>query len=176
MFVGAYWQQRKESREEVAGRVTRFLSDLGARNALFSKWFSKGRSKAAAGTPIVMDASGLAGNLKVNRRDVGGDVMPELGFTLGIWNGDGVSMQATAGAYNPYVRNSVVLSFDTVEDRLTKADWKVVLEAVIGAFDPEHAVVTSADYMTRHQPSNPWDAGWFTYSRGVGVREHPFEN
>jgi hypothetical protein len=41
----------------------------------------------------------VASSLTVNRRDVGGDVISELGFSLAVWNGAEASLdrRGTAG-------------------------------------------------------------------------------
>jgi hypothetical protein len=172
MFVGAYWKQRKESREEVAARLVRFLSAAAGQGSLFSKWYLKGRTPSGARTPLSMDSTSIAKHLRVNRRDVGGQEMTELGYRLAVWNGNGVSLEATLGVTSPYVRNSVVLSFEKGQDRLSKKDCRTLIEAAVQAFDPEHAVITTAESLERSHATNPWEAGSFTYERGSEIREH----
>ena len=104
MFLGAYWPERKESREQVAQRLERFLSSIAANSGHLSEWFMKGRSSRAARTPLKLEAASLGAMLKVNRRDVGGDVIPELGFSLGVWNGASASLDATLGISSPHVK------------------------------------------------------------------------
>lgn len=175
MFVGAYWSARKESREAVATRLVHFLSALAIESDSLSTWFLKGRTKASARTPLELDMDAVASVLKVNRRDVDGDVMSELGFSLGIWNGGTASVAATVGAYSPYIRNSVVLSFiDTPADKSAK-DWRRFLDAAVRDLDPDHAVVTSNEHLMQRGTANPWEAGWFTYRRGSSIEEHPFK-
>ena len=82
MFVGAYWSVRRESREEVARRLTRLLSSFANAEPTLSEWFLKGRTKASARTALEIDVAVIASKLKVNRRDVGGEVISELGFSF----------------------------------------------------------------------------------------------
>jgi len=175
MFVGAYWSARKESRAEAAKRLVRFLSAIASENECLARWFLKGRSKASARTPLDLDADAVSSLLKVNRRDVDGDVMSELGFSLGIWNGETASVAATVGAHNPHIRNSVVLSFMDTPVGFNENVWKEILAAAVRELDPDQAVVTSNEYFVQKCTANPWEAGWFTYQRGGSIEEHPFK-
>jgi hypothetical protein len=174
LFVGVYWSERPESREVVAVRIANFLAVIARYGDVLAKWFLKARSKRAAFAPIEIEPGSIAAALKVNRRDVGGEVVPELGFSLGLWNGRTASLSLTAGAFSPYVRNSVVLAFEDGEwanrDLLRK-----VLSAAIEAFDPDHGVVTSSEKLARVQVEHAWQAGWLTYARDGQVVEHEWE-
>ncbi|MCG8421216.1 MAG: hypothetical protein MJE77_25120 [Proteobacteria bacterium] len=176
MFVGAYWSQRQESREESAKRIVLCLSLLKSQSELFAEWFMKARTKAAAfENPLSIDLDTVASTLRVDRRDVGGEAMPELGFSLSVWNGKNASFTATVGVYSPYVRNAVLLSFDESPTTFSADDWKALLEAMIRAFEPDHAVVTSHEHLDRVGAEAPWESGWFTYQRGGEIQEGPFE-
>jgi hypothetical protein len=91
---------------------------------------------------------GVERYLKVNRRDVDREEIPELGFSFDVWNGGDVSFRATVGAYSPHVGNAAVLSFQG-PIQLGDADWRKLLDAAIEAFDPEHGVVTSLAELAR---------------------------
>ena len=175
MFVGAYWPQRKESREQVAARIARFLSEVGSTTEWLSKWYVKARSAASARTPLATDTTSVANELKANRRDIGGDVMSELGFNIGVWNGDSASLAATIGAYSSSIQNSVVLSIEDEQPPLRREDWRDLLRAAINAFNPEHAVVTSNERLKHTGATNPWEAGWLMYQRGGEIEQSPFE-
>ena len=114
----------------------------------------------------------MASKLKVNRRDVGGDVISELGFSLAVWNGAEASLDITIGAFSPYILNSAVLSFRDAAATRSPIDCRPLMDAAIDAFDPEQAVVTSNELLMRTNAKEPWDAGWLTYSRGGEVVEH----
>ncbi len=173
MFVGAYWSQRQESREQAAERISRYLRKLVARDEL-AAWFLTARKKSAARVPLGLDPPEVASRLRVNRRDVGGDVITELGFSLAVWNGAEASLHVTIGAFSPYVSNSVVLAFEAAAAR-DPADCRPLLEAAIDAFDPEHAVVTSHELLTRTKAKEAWEVGWLTYGRGGRVVEHAIQ-
>lgn len=161
LFVGVYWSERRESREAVAVRVARFLALVAQCEAIFARWFLKARTKSAGGIPVIPDANEVATKLKVNRRDVGGDVISELGFSLGLWNGRTASLSATVGACSPHVRNSVVLAFDE-RAQIDKQVLRKVLCAAIEAFEPDHGVVTSSKLLTSAGSVDPWETGWLT--------------
>ncbi len=170
MFVGAYWSQRQESLEQAAERISRYLRRLVTRDE-FATWFLTARKKSAALVPVGLDPHEVASRLRVNRRDVGGDVITELGFSLAIWNGANASLRVTIGAFSPYVSNSAVLAFDASAAR-NPSDCRPLLEAAIDAFDPEHAVVTSHELLKRTKAKEVWEVGWLTYGRGGQVVEH----
>lgn len=173
MFVGAYWSERSESREQAAERLVRFLRGAAAVDASLAAWFLKGRSKAAAATPVAVEPASLASRLEAARRDVGADVMSEVGFGLGLWNGKDVSLAATVGAVSPFVRNSVVLSSDGTLQALGEPALRRLLEVAVETLDPEHAAVTSAGLLQAAGAEDPWEAGLFTFTRGRGVLRGP---
>jgi hypothetical protein len=162
ILVGTYWPQRRESKEQAAKRIGRFLDAMSTANgSLFEQWFLKGRSKASANAVLSTDVSTLAAALESNRRDVGGEEIAELGFNLAIWNGESGSFEATVGAFSPHVSNSAVSIADGAPS-LTRSDWKRVLEAAIEAFDPEHAIVTTHENWKQSE-SCPSLGSWLAY-------------
>jgi hypothetical protein len=171
MFLGAYWAQRKESRDQVAARIAIFLDRISRCDPLLVAWFLKGKSRLSAGVPLETTSAGIALRLEVNRRDVGGDLIAELGFSLGAWNGSDISLAATLGAFSPYVQNAVVLSFDGTLPTKTTREWRYLLDGAVEAFAPDHAVVTSAELLASAKAVRPWEAGLLTYDRGGDVKE-----
>lgn len=172
MFVGAYWSQRKESRESASARVATFLAALSNHGAEFSKWYGKGKSRdAALRSPLALDAASIARELRPNRRDTDRQPIPELGFGFAAWNGAKASFSAHVGIYSRHVRNAVVLSLGdggSFSDESSRA----VLEQMVRAFDPDHAVVTSNAHLAKAGVLNPWEAGKFTYHRGGDIEDH----
>lgn len=71
------------------------------------------------------------------------------------------------------MRNSVVLDIGD-NDILGDDSCRAILEEIVRIFDPEHAVIASDDFLARAGATKPWEAGWFTYVRGDGLRQHPF--
>lgn len=87
----------------------------------------------------------------VNRRDVGSDVIEELGFSVGLWNRarPAVGLSVTAGAYPSFagVLNSVVLDFPPPEaEAMLLYDPRpagAILEAVVESWEPDWATWTT---------------------------------
>jgi len=69
------------------------------------------------------------------------------------------------------VGNSVVLKLGS-EGRLSESAYRTIIEEIVRAFDPDHAVVTSHEYIARAGATMPWEAGIFTYTRGGTVQQH----
>ena len=171
-FVGAYWGPREESRQACARRLSELLHKLSEQDTALSKWFKKATSKKAALVALPHDSDGLVALLKTNQRDIGGDAIAELGFNFSAWTGReqgrAASLMATCGAYSPAVRNSVVLSFDHAAS-LTPDLLEGILNAVVAAFDPVDAVVSSIESLSAHAGLPAWQApAMARYRRGVG--------
>src|SRR3989442_863361 len=90
-MLGAYWPARQESIEECGNRLGRFLTELAMCDPVFAIWCERGRSRKEASERhvAVEDRHDLLDLLDRgrNRRDVGRDVIDELGFNVGLWNG-----------------------------------------------------------------------------------------
>ena len=143
MFLGAYWAEREESREESSSRVSAFLTAIASQDPAFRQWFLKAMTKARARVPLDTTPAGIAGILRVNRRDTDKQIITELGFSLGACNGTDCSISASVGCFSRHVGNSVVLSTSRRGESLATFNWRYLLEVAIDAFDPDHAVVTS---------------------------------
>jgi hypothetical protein len=172
MFLGCYWAARKETREEVALRMARFIVSLKLRSERFSDWYSKGGSRATAHKKLDTTAVGLANELRTNRRDIGGEVILELGFSFGAWNGKAASITATIGSYSPLVGNAVVLNVSDSPAELSIETWCEMLEDAITIFEPQHGVVTSTELLARKHAERPWDIGFLTYELGRKIKRH----
>jgi hypothetical protein len=173
MIVGAYWMARAESRDQAATRLSSFLGSLAAAvdEPVLGQWFLKGATKRAARTRLALDPASIAHALVVNRRDVDGRIMHELGYRLSVWNGGEVSFESTIGSANPYVNNAAVLS--CAEDALpfSLEQWRALLEAAVSAFEPQHGVVATHKHLLTSNEPHPWELGWFTYDLTHGVRQ-----
>jgi len=173
VFIGAYWSARQASRREAAEKTAQFLEALSAVGEPLSNWFLKGSSKAGAGAELGRSETEIGPKLQTNRRDIGGDDIPELGFSLGVWNGKDATLSLHLGSTSARVLNSVVLSFRGTSPEAHAGLWHPVLGSMIELFDPDHAVVTSNEILTQAKAKNPWEVGRLTYERGRGVVEHP---
>jgi hypothetical protein len=161
-FVGAYWLSRKESIEQCADRLRKFFVALTASDPVLATWLEKGRSRKQAleKTADIREQSYLLGLLDRgrNRRDVGGTVIEELGFRVGLWNGGNgekaAGLSITCGLYwtspNPNASLSNCVTLDLPEDlgELKQAERMCgVLAAVAQAWEPDWAGVMSREAM-----------------------------
>jgi hypothetical protein len=121
------------------------------------------------------DVDGLLPLLEVNRRDIGGEVMVELGFYFSAWNGWKADMPASlsfgCGAFGPVCAkcpNCAVVSFDP-EASPTLDLLQEILRAAVTAFDPEDGVVVSKATRSADPSLRIWqEPAVFRYKRGAG--------
>lgn len=173
MFVGAYWGPRAETNEQIVERLVTFLQHLADTSGEFSAWYRRSRRKAdARRTQIPITTDGISNELSVNRTDIGGQVIPELGYGFVAWNGRDASLRASLGTTSEYVKNSVVLKDSSQESRLTDADWRSVHRRLIDVFDPDEAFVAENSLVAAAETDRLFDLGWLTYQRGSLVVEH----
>jgi hypothetical protein len=165
MFCGAYWSARAEDRDGAAGRVLVLLKALRESHKVFEVWFLTPSKKGAAGHPLELSIEGIAKHLETNRRDIGGAIMPELGFRIMLWNPAGASLSCTIGVTNGYVKNAVALSYNGSEP-VDESTWKNVLQAVVTSMDPDEAGVATEEALARDTTASPASVGWQTYKRG----------
>jgi hypothetical protein len=171
-IVGTYWGQRKESREACASRISVFLQALAAQDAALSRWYKLLASRKKPLREWPSDVDGLLPLLEVNRGDIGGEVMVELGFYFFAWNGWNADLPASlsvgCGAFSPAVGNCALVSFDP-EASPTLDLLQGILRAAVTAFDPEDGVViskaTSSAYPSLSIVETP---AVFRYKRGAG--------
>jgi hypothetical protein len=173
-FVGAYWTAREETRIACAGRIAAFLRSLAGK-PLLSRWYLKGRSRTTAVTPLDLTVEGIAKKLRQNHTDIPRRPIPDLGFSLGIWNGDdeaSAGLMLKCGAYSTWVGNSVVLSLPRQEppnDAAALARFRELVEKIAAAFDPDVAVPTSSELNARGGRTVRENEAWSRYERGRGI-------
>jgi Immunity protein 52 len=168
-YAGAYWGPRAESVEECAARLTRFLHELEAAHPLLAMRYELGRSPRS-GAPSTLDAAGLLRGGR-NRRDTDGTVIEDLGYSVGLWNGDdsaGAGLNVDCGTTSARVVNAVVLSLPVDDDGRpvplpTEANRRA-FTALVQCWAPDWATWTSQ----AAADAQPDDAdsimlGWLTY-------------
>ncbi len=174
-YLGVYWGSRRESSLHCGERLAACLATLGEIDEALGSWFRRAATKAAARTPVDLNAGSLGRLLArsgVNRRDVDGEIIEELGFSFGLWNRARpvVGMSGTVGAYPsfPGVLNSVVLDFPHPEAESLRLYEPRVAEAifdgVIAAWEPDWATWTSPALRDAQRvvPREPV-VGWMSY-------------
>jgi hypothetical protein len=174
ILAAGYWSQRPESREQAAQRLSAFLTRLSELSLEFGGWYLTGRTRSAAlKHELRSDPGSIVEKLRVNRRDVGGEPIRELGFSLDAWNGKRGSVSATIGGYSPHVPNSIVLSVETPPGTISDDTWRAVLEAVVEVFEPDDAVVVNTTRSDEAGVLDPLEYAWLHHRRSLGLTEHP---
>ncbi len=175
MFAGAYWSHRPETRREAAVRLATFLDSIAGIGEPLAVWYPKQRRKPKGPLqPAKVDVEALQAGLRSNRRDVGGTVIEELGYSIAFWNGGDLSLSAGIGGWAPEVGNAVVLSDGSGPAVLDDAAWERVLEEMIRAFEPESATVVSSAALKASPGGDVIDLGWLSWRRSDGaITRHP---
>ncbi len=85
--LGAYWGPRASSADENAARLAGFLGDLADIDPMLSGWRPKADSRSVSAVTVEVDQASLSQLLKAgrNRRDVGGEVVEELGYAEALY-------------------------------------------------------------------------------------------
>ena len=177
-FLGAYWGSRKETRRECAVRIANFLQGI-AHLPHFALWYLKARSQSTARLHLEAAPDPIEALLRTNSRDIDGNAIQELGFSLSAWNGSSdttaASLAVTCGAFSTSVKNSAVLylpSQPPPTDATGLETLKGLLVKAIEAWEPDVAVVTSHEFISREGGGMPWEiGGWLVYRRVEGIVE-----
>ncbi len=142
--------------KRLAERIIEYMRLL-ATFGPYATWLMTAKTRASASVPVEARKEWIAGCL----RAIGDTSMPDLGFSLDVWNGEHATLRFTVGAFSQHVTNAVVLSHGPRSTGAERAELEGALNATICAFSPEHAVVTSSEYMKRAGVKKPWEAGLF---------------
>lgn len=152
LYIGAYWGDRVEDLNDCAARLRGYVLAVGEASDLLKVWVSRRKSpvRELSAQSSQDDVSALLA-AGVNRKDFGGEAIPELGFSAGLWNGrtrddEAASLTATCGlaAGNPNLRNSSVLSFPIDLKYGDNANMiRSVFEAAVRWWEPDWAWVGS---------------------------------
>lgn len=165
-LAAAYWGPRMEPVEACASRAATFLTDLSQVSDYLRGWRPLGRSRSEAirATPIDLSANALTELFTrgMNRRDVGGDVIEELGFRISVWNGKGdgeVSfLTMKCGLYSTVagLSNAIVLKLPTRFDVNSAEQTGKLAVALSRAWDPDWAIVASQSKVSQQSGTGPF--------------------
>ncbi|MBB4853642.1 hypothetical protein HNP40_001008 [Mycobacteroides chelonae] len=178
--ISAFWGPRAQSADESAEVVSTFLSSLAAIDASLDNWRERASTKIeATKQPLINDPARLSDLLSSgqNRRDTNGKVITELGYTVGLWNGDttsDASVNIHIGATSQWVPNSVSIALPDPAIRPDPYKYdsaRTILALIINAFHPDRAVWTNS-VLTKQQtePDSLTDDGGYILGQLVG---HP---
>lgn len=156
-LLGAYWSARNETLEQCTERLGRLLHDLAEVDESLATWYQRGRSRkdALAQELSFCERTQIIAILEKgrNRRDIGNEVIEDLGFRIGLWNGAidqdlSSSLGVHCGAYGPHVGNSVTLSLPAaIVCRLGAEKIEYLLSLTCEIWQPEWAGVMSKQAM-----------------------------
>lgn len=180
-ILGAYWGARCDGIEESAENARRLFSELAECDPRLAQWFKKGRSRKEALkrpvdslNPRQLKELLLKGRV---RRDLGRDVIEELGFGLSLWNGerdynDEATVSIRCGIYIERLQNSVVIELPC---RCPNSGWREkapsLLALVARLWRPEWAGIMSTGAMSEQRlgPGQPV-VDWMVYvPRSIGA-------
>jgi len=175
-FIAAYWKDRPETRSGCAARYANLIVSLRKYPDL-ECWFFKLKSAKQAPEPVPVEAKELERYLRTNNRDTDGASIPELGFTLSIWNGkdDGsaASLSIKCGGYDSPSSNWVLLDMPGRREPVhaNLEEYRSLLRDVIDHFDPDEAVLTSEERMGKYSKEAWPYNGYLNYKKSGQITE-----
>lgn len=179
--VEAKWQARPESPRSCAQRLAHMLAGLAAAHPAFDRWNKLANSRAAADRSawrMPPDTDELTAVFEGGRqyKDMPRKPWPELGYSVGAWNGMdppcGASLSIRPGRYSDSraFPNSVDLELNPTSPRnadlVCAGVLKPALLSIIAAWEPDYGVVICWDYWQRLFGDRRWPpfrSGWITY-------------
>ena len=154
LYVGAYWKARKETIYACTDRFARFLAELSACDAVFTSWYKLGKSRRQA-KQVEIDFKNTDCLLDLlergrHRKDIGKEVIEELGFHVVIWNGEKVQRESglsiSCGLYSSVqeLSNCVVINLPEELGGLRQSERMAnVLVALATCWEPDWGGVIS---------------------------------
>ena len=116
-LLAHYWEARPCEVRDAA--VTLQLALQALRDAGFSTFFTKGRSRRSTGEPLIPSEQVLSAALAkgMNRRDIDASPITELGLSLGLWSGgpepEAFEINVLIGSTSPHAKNCFLLHLPT---------------------------------------------------------------
>jgi hypothetical protein len=169
LFLGAYWQSRKESIAVCSRHSRDFFCKISQLGARLSKWYELGESRkdALRRKARLDDLSYWKGLLSQGRHrtDLGNKVMHDLGFSFGLWNGGpdtaACGVHIHCGDYAGTLTNCLAMDIRIADP---SAILPEVLRITADVWQPDWAGVMSKAAMDRrnYNASRPF-VDWMTY-------------
>jgi len=165
-LAAAYWGPRQEPVEACACRADKFFTLLSQVSEYFDGWRPLGRSRPEAmrATPIDQSTDALVDLFMKgrNRRDVGGEVIDDLGYRISVWNGrdheEVSSLTMKCGLYSTVtgLSNAVVLKLPIRFDTTSVNQIRQVTIALAQAWDPDWAIIASRSKLDLQADAGPF--------------------
>ena len=151
-LLGLYWEPRAQSLSE----STSFLLGAFGRLAIagYAAFYRKGRSlRGAKAQPLVASKQSVESllSLGVNRKDLGNELIPELGRSFGLWSGGAeefaYEFSGLLGSTSLYAKNCLVLRLPSTGPLAlsnNEARIKELFKSSVEVVQPQEAVVCEA--------------------------------
>ncbi len=144
IVVRVMWGPRPEPLEQCALRLRDCFSRLAELGAIFSEWFERRNTPIPGRAVPWSDLAVLRRLLEkgIHYTDIPRAPIPDLGYLMGLWNGnhrsDGADIQVSCGGYSKYVGNRAVLTVSDLEGGFPPIDliWRS-LAALVDAWAPD---------------------------------------
>lgn len=175
LYSGAYWGPRQETLDACAERADAFMKGLCSLDPALATWYKTGRSRRDALRHQVSTEHDVLRKLLESgrhRRDFDRAVIEDLGYSMGLWNGQepSVGLHIGCGMSSPYVTNAVVINLPRSDEDLgalaSAETARELMRLLVQCWDPEWSTLSSHDWREEQeaQPGEPV-LGWLTYLR-----------
>ncbi len=170
-----FWSARREAVSQCATRICGLLTDLAAVDPSLDHFHivaesGEVRSVGSARHKRLIEALEAG----VNRNDVDGSPIEELGYSLRLSN-ENTRIQALVGCYSEWVWNNFLLGpidSQAIPQLCQYSAMRAVVQTIVEWLDPEHGVVTSEEFdeliYDYDDPAfvmkpGQYRSGWMTY-------------
>lgn len=113
VLIGVYWPARQEDITRATQRASAWFACLEALSPELSNWYKPGRKHVRDTDMInISDPSVLENQLRkgVNHKDMPREPIPELGWSVNLWNGQPERVTASVsflvGSYSRHISNN----------------------------------------------------------------------
>jgi hypothetical protein len=154
-LVAVYWGARRETLDACAQRTLRHFEALAGVSEHLGRWHKLGRRKPSTDRPVDVTSGEVVTDLLaagVNRTDIGREVIPELGWSMSLWNGDAggwsASVRIHCGLYSRVrgLSNAAYVSVnDDAGSAFSTADAEALLARWVQIWTPDRGVVERSD-------------------------------
>ena len=114
-FIGVYWSARADEISHCTAKAMTHFQLLSDADEGLKRWFRLGRRRPKISDEVdVTSGEAVRRRWSANRKDIDRSIIPELGWTLSLWNGEMNGLSAGTGLYcgatSKYVSNCATLS------------------------------------------------------------------
>lgn len=179
-YVGAYWNSRKETLEEVAEKTVNTLSRLKEIDFQFSTWYELGMSRKKALEKKVSLNSEYIKMLylkNIKKSEIDNQGYTSHLFSLGLWTGQkdeessGISFTVGGEFNSNKISNCCVIKLpyegNSRERLLSLSKAKSLLDILVKEWNPDYALLTS--HCLTERLGSISKVGWVTYIKNINA-------